>query len=177
MPHRRQRKRGRMSTWHILRTMTLRETTVAGEITTGLGLRTYVPIEVGRMPKRGVVFERRRPLIPGYVFVRSAGGYMPWRDLRELKHVVGHLDIDGHPAAIHDSEIDRIREYARVYNKALTDRRTLNPGDKVRPTRGPFESIESLLRTVKGSTATIEVQMLGSVREVQVPVSSLEKVA
>jgi len=144
---------------------------------TELGLRAYVPIEIRRRQGKGVVHEFRRPLIPGYVFVRGADG-VPMDLLRHhARHAIGWLLVDGAPAAISSMQIDLIREMAHQHNKALSDRRTLSPGDTVRPTRGPFSSIEVLLRSVRGSTATIEVQMLGSTREAKVSVSDLEKVA
>ena len=166
-----------MTTWNILRVSTLRETTVAGNLMTELGIKAYVPIEVVRIPKRGVVFERRRPIMPGYVFA-GARGEMPWREIADVKHVIGWLVTEGgRPARVANVEIERIEALAREHNRMLTDTFTFRPGDTVRPTRGAFQSIEVLLRSVRGSTATIEVHMLGSTREAKVSVSDLEKVA
>jgi transcription antitermination factor NusG len=163
------------TTWNILRTMTLRETTVAGKLTTELGLKTYVPIEIKRRPGNGIMREFRRPLMPGYVFAGTRGD-MPWRDIAEVEHVLGWLVMDGgRPVHLANGEIERINALAREHNRILTDTFTLRPGDTVRPTRGPFASIEVLLRSVRGSQATIEVPMLGSTRDVTVRLDQLEK--
>jgi transcription antitermination factor NusG len=168
---------GMSTTWNILRVSTLRETTVAGNLMMDLGLKTYVPIEIRRRQGKGVVHEFRRPLIPGYVFAGTRGK-MPWREIAEAKHVIGWLVTDGsRPARVANYEIERIETLARDHNRVLADTFTFRPGDTVRPTRGPFQSIEVLLRSVRGSTATVEVKMLGSTREAKLKVSDLEKVA
>lgn len=166
-----------MTRWHILRTTTLRETTVAGDLgKAGLDLCAYVPIEIIRMPKRGVVFERRRPLMPSYVFVSGSKG-VPWREIAATRHVLGWLEIDGTPASISDAEVAMIRLMEREHNEQISDGRTLRAGDRVRPTSGPFASVEVLLRAVRGSDAIIEVHMLGSPRDAKVRLDHLEKVA
>lgn len=165
-----------MSGWHIIRTTTLRETTVAGEMTVGLGLRAYVPIEIVRMPRRGVVFERRRPLMPGYVFVAGRDG-VPWPEVAATRHVLGWLEIDGTPASISDQELTTIRRMEAEYNRQIADSRALRTGDRVRPRSGPFSSMEVMLRSVRGVNAIVEVRMLGSSREARVRLDQLEKVA
>lgn len=164
------------TTWHILRCAPQRERWLANELRVALGLHTYVPIECNVIVRRGKKIEVPRPLVPGYVFAMGIGE-AAWRDVAETRHVTGWLTINGRPAPIKDAEIGIIRSMERLHNKALHDRRVFKVGDRVRLTQGPFASIESLLRSVRGSTATIEVQMLGSTRGVKVPVSQLEKVA
>lgn len=165
-----------MTAWHILTCLSQRERVIAGEISRGLGLNTYMPMEVQRRTVRNVAHELRRPLMPGYVFVGSAGD-MPWSDIRATRHVLGWLDIDGVPARLSDAEVDRIREMVQQHNLAVQDKRTFRAGDRVRPTTGPFASMEVLLRSVRGSQAIIEVHMLGSSREARITLDQLEKVA
>lgn len=158
------------------------ETRVRDEIKRGLGLRAYVPVE-----RRQIQFAHRCkvlevPLITGYVFVSGDYG-IPWRDVRELMHVRGWFKRDDErPYELSDLDVQVIRQFELDHASTLFERkgamsRPLAVGDRVRVQGSPFGSIESLLRAVRGSAATIEVNMLGSVRDVQVPVSSLEKVA
>lgn len=168
--------------WSILRVSPKREIHVAAELARGLGLRTYVPIERVNVRRHYIgigarTIERQLPLMRGYVF--AGGLYLPWRDIRETRGVTGWLTTHGDtPAYVQQFEIDRIRALEREHNRARDVRpSSLGVGAKVRVTKGAFESIQSLIRAVRGPTATIEVPMLGSTRSVQVPLSQLEEVA
>lgn len=163
--------------WSILRVSPQREIHVAAELARGLGLRTYVPIEQINIRRGSRTLERRLPLMRGYVF--AGGLYLPWRDIRETRGVTGWLTTHGDtPAYVQQFEIDRIRAMEREHNLARDVRpSSLSVGVRVRVTKGAFESIQSLIRAVRGPTATIEVPMLGSTRSVQVPLSQLEEVA
>ena len=164
-----------MTIWHVILSVPQRERMLAAELHTGLGLQSYFPIETRRITSGQRVVEVKRPLMPGYVFA----GYdfqMPWRDLRELRDVRGWLTVDGDvPAPVAQYEIDRIRALEAEHNVQLAKPRQFRVGDRVKHS-GPFGSIESLLRSVRGSNATIEVPMLGSKRIATVPISRLEAV-
>lgn len=166
-----------MTTWHILRCMTMRERWLANELRRGLGLKTYVPVERVVATLRARRIERIRPLMPGYVF---AGCFetMPWADIASTRHVIDWLTVDDdRPATITDAEVERIRDLEQMHNKALHDRRVFRAGDRVRAKDGPFASMDVLLRSVRGSQAIIEVHMLGSLRHATVSTDQLEKVA
>lgn len=162
--------------WHILRVAPQRERWLANELRVALGLHTYVPLEVNVIALRGKRIERRRPLVPGYLFVMGIGETV-WHDIAATRHVTGWLAVNGRPAEVSDAEVGIIRLMERQHNQVLSDRRTLTVGDRVRPKDGPFASMHTLLSSIRGSTATIEVQMLGSVRKATVPLDSLERVA
>ena len=163
--------------WHILRTMGARERIVAGELHRGLGLKTYVPVEKVVATLRSKKIERVRPLMPSYLFAGCMDS-MPWHDIALTRHVIDWLTIDDDiPAIVTDAEIDRIRQMERQHNAALHDRRTFKTGDRVRAKDGPFASMEVLLSSVRGSQATIEVHMLGSMRTATVHTDQLERVA
>ena len=165
--------------WSILRVSPQREIHVAAELARGLGLRTYVPIEQINIRRGARTLERRLPLMRGYVFAGSAYG-LPWRDIRETRGVTGWLTTHGDtPAYVQQFEIDRIRAMEREHNRVRDVRpSSLGVGARVRGRSGtPFESIHSLICAVRGPNATIEVPMLGSTRQVQVPLAQLEGVA
>lgn len=166
--------------WLICTTSPQRERHVAAELHRGLGLATYVPVErvEARRPRGGKAIVRAIPLMRGYVFVGARYGF-PWHDIAASRDVTGWLCRDGDvPAYVQQREIDRIRDLENEYNRERHQRpASLGVGAKVRVTKGAFESVESLLRAVRGSTATIEVPMLGSTRSVQVPLAHLAGVA
>mgnify|MGYP000844021816 CR=1 FL=1 len=162
--------------WYVLRVAPQRERHIAGEIKTALGLKTYVPIEIVRMPKRGVVFERRRPLVPGYVFVRGIEDGV-WSDVKATDHVIGWLASDGKPAVVHNHEIERIDLLTREHNAKLRDTFTFRPGERVREPGGPFSSVEYLLSSVRGETVKLEAMMDGRRITRRTTVDQLERVA
>ncbi len=166
--------------WYILRVAPQRERWLANELRVARGLHTYVPIERIVVTLRGKRIERRRPLVPGYVFVLGVGENA-WRDLAETRYVTGWLSIGGgRPYPVKDEQVGIIRIMEQEYNQALQARRArpvFKAGDRVRPKDGPFASIDSLLQSVRGSTGIIEVHMLGSTRKAKVKLDQLEKVA
>lgn len=163
-------------TWHVLRCVGQRERWVAAELRRSLGLHSYVPIERNVLVLRGKKIERPRPLMPGYVFALGIHNGI-WRDIAETRHVLGWLKVDGGEAcSLTENEMTSIRDAERLHNQVLHDRRVFRIGERVRAKAGPFSSIESLLRSVRGSTATIEVPMLGSMRTAKVKLDDLEKV-
>ena len=165
-----------MTTWHCLRVMTQRESTVAAELNRGLGLSTYVPSETSKIIRARRVVEVERCLIPGYVFAGHLEG-MPWRDVSATRHVIGPLLAMDAPATLSQAEIDRMRALERAHNQTLANWRTFRAGDRIRIKDGPFANVETLLRAVRGKQATIEVPMLSSTRAVSVALDNLEKVA
>ncbi len=164
-----------MTTWYIIRCMSQRERWLSNELHVSLGLECYVPIERNVVTLRKKCIERLRPLIPGYVFVCCIDS-IPWSDVAEMRHVMGWLEIDGMPATVTDAEVERIREMVRQHNRSLEDTMTFRVGDRVRAKDGPFASMEVLLRSVRGTQATIEVHMLGSTREATITTDHLERV-
>lgn len=160
--------------WTILRVSPQREFSVAAELTRGLGLATYAPVEEVRLSRSQRTYWRNVPLMRGYVFCGGLEGF-PWSDLKATRGVVGWLTTDGDaPAFLSQPEIDRIRQLEFDHNRVRAARPSqIGVGSRVRVTKGPFESIESLICAVRGSTATIEVPMLGSTRDIQVPLEYL----
>lgn len=164
-----------MTTWHVITSVPQRERILAAELHRGLGLYSYVPVEVRKISRNGRALEIKRPLMPGYVFAGAIDG-MPWRDIRDQRDVRGWLTVNGDiPASVSDLEVQAIRQLESLHNKQITEARQFRVGDRVR-FNGPFGSIESLLSSVRGSNAKMEVKMLGSTRTVSVPLQSLERV-
>lgn len=166
-----------MNDWHVIQTIGQRERWVGAELQRAVGLTWYVPMEKRKITNRAKAIEQLRPLMPGYLFVEGLTAGVV-RDINETRHVIDILTLDDDtPAPVRGHEIAAIRRLEAAHNKQLEDWRTFRPGDRVRAKDGPFGSIESLLRSVRGSTATIEVPMLGSIRQAHVKLADLEKVA
>lgn len=168
-----------ITNWNILKVHTLRESTVAGNLRSSLGLKTYVPVEVIKKVRRGVKFERRHPLVPSYVFVKGAADVPMALIKRVAPFALEWLELGGRTATVTDAEIDLIDATAQEQTKRLANWCTFHAGERVRITEGPFMSIESLLKFVdeKRQVGTLELPLLGSKRSLTVPLGSIEKVA
>ena len=164
-----------MSQWHIVRTVGARERHVAGELSRGLGLRTYYPVERFKLTRRARTIERVRPLMPSYIFAGCIDS-MPWRDIAAVKGIVDWLTIDDDiPATVSGAEIERIRQLEREFNLAKDDRRqsrSLCVGDRVKITKGAFMDMETLLTAVRGS----KVEFQGPWGKATVPAHSVSLV-
>lgn len=168
-----------MTQWIILRTAPLRERWVAHELRRGLGLATYVPVERIKISNGRKVLDRIMPLMRGYAFIGAVETF-PLADIASTRHVHGWLAPDDpeRPALLHQSEIDRIRDLERALNDERSARpRALAPGDRVRVAKGAFQSMETLITTIRGSKAFVSVPILGTTRDVAVPLDALEAVA
>lgn len=171
-----------MSTWYIL-TLAHRvrgpfsvpiEKLVMDNLKAGLGLTSYFPYEQKRVVLSNKCIERKVPLIGGVLFITGEYG-IPWPDVLQTLYVTGRYGLtDEVPYPLSSAEIERIMQMEREHNRARVARPSqIGVGSRVRVTKGPFESIESLIMEVRGSTATIEAKMLGSTRSVQVPLAQL----
>ena len=153
------------------------ETIVAGNISRGLGLLSYVPVDIHRVQMRHRCLVIRRPLIEGCIFIGSANG-IPWRDVLETRHVMDVIRIDGEaPYPISDAEIGLLRIETQKRNKSTTDRRSHRIGDSYKVKTGSFASIEGVLSLMKGKNVELEAKMLGSNRTIRTTVDNLERVA
>jgi len=165
-----------MSQWHIIRVVGPRVRHVACELSRGLGLRTYYPVERFKLTRRARTIERVRPLMPNYIFAGCIDS-MPWRDIAATKGVVDWLTIDDDiPATVSGAEIERIRQLEREFNLAKDDRRksrALCVGDRVKITKGAFMDIETLLTAVRGA----KVEFQGPWGKATVPAHSVSLVA
>lgn len=167
-----------MSQWIILRTAPQRERWVAHELRRGLGLSTYVPVEHIKITNGRKALTRTVPLMRGYCFAGAVETF-PLPDIAATNHVHGWLSPDDpeRPAVITQSEIDRIRELERELNQERSARpRGVCVGDRVNY-KGPFATMNQLLKAIRKDRGLIVVPVLGTERETWVPLVDLEPAA
>lgn len=162
--------------WHILTTAPQREFRARDEIKR-LGMRTYVPAELRHrraIGKQGrpVMIPYNVPLMPGYVFV---GAPACWRDVMELRDVRGCIWSGGKPAALADAQIDHVR---RLANEIKSEsRRGIVKGDSATILAGPFRGLDALVAEITGTSVTLELQLFGARREIEVRPDLVERAA
>ena len=117
----------------------------------------------------------QRPLFPGYVFV-----HMALRDRLRVLQVPGVarlVGFDGHPAAVPEEEVLRIREYLESGLRA-EPHPYLKVGRRVRLKNGPLAGTEGILLRRKGKLrVVISMELIQRAVAVDVDVTDVEALA
>ena len=165
--------------WYAFRVEPQKEF-AAQEIVNRHGFRAVVPHEWRFI--RGANAKRRSktkiyPYVIGYVFVEiehPPNWYLMF-SMHCLKSVVGS---GGQPTPIPRQAIDGL---LRLTGQSIphvlsrnTRRASFVPGDNVRIAEGPFTGFEGRVETVHGAKARMVFEMLGAMRDVDVPLDTLE---
>ncbi len=168
-----------MTTWYVLLSSPMCERRVERDMATELGLLSYVPYEKFEVRRASGPVTIETPLMRGYVFAGTKSGRMPWRAIGATRHVRGWLRMDGDiPAPVSDLEVDHIRLLAEKHNSTkAAQRASLQPGDRVRVSEGPFASMTTLLDAIRGKSGTVTITLLGGPQRVHIPMEHLERVA
>jgi len=138
--------------WYALWTHSHCEHLVKNQLSAN-GFELFLPT-VGVWSRRAGVRHRiRRPLFPGYLFLRDQLSGQRYVQLLKARGLVGVLG-GGHggPDHIEDSEIDAIRALVRS-DLPVSPHPYLRTGQRVRITDGPLADVEGILvdrRTDKG---------------------------
>ena len=165
--------------WYAFRVEPQKEF-AAQEIVNRHGFRAVVPHEFRIL--RGRAAKRRAqtkiyPYVVGYVFVeiRHPPNWYQMFSMRCLKSVVGS---GGQPTPIPQAGIDRLLRLTGQSTPHVLSRNTRRasfvPGDTVRIADGPFTGFEGRVETVHGAKARMVFEMLGAMRDVDVPLDTLE---
>ena len=130
--------------WYALWTHSHCEQLVRGQLD-GRGFSVFLPT-IGVWSWRGGVKHRiRRPLFPGYLFVRDDLSGTRYVELLKARGLVGVLGgQDGAPGEIPDAEIDAIRALVQS-DLPASPYPYLQNGQRVRITEGPLTGVEGML--------------------------------
>lgn len=143
------------------------------------GMDAWTPVEYRY--RRASHHSKRKTVAP-YVllnrYVILAAPSIPWGTLGELRDrglASGYLSIDGQPAALPRSAIERLR---RIGDDAQPSGVRLNHGIKVGDmcliVYGAFAGQTIRAKRIKRERATALVQFLGRTIEVEIPLDQLE---
>ena len=176
--------------WYTLFVMTGYEHAVASTISRSWridGLRPFVPMFDARFRKAGKVLSEKRRLIPGYIFIESELSGLDFY-LQVKPHIVRTEKAlkllsygDGHA----DSSFEMLEAEHSFLNEFLNNEQCVEmshgymKGTSVVVTDGPMVGHEGLIKKVNRHKmeATIEMFLLGSVREVTVGLEVVSKLA
>lgn len=131
--------------------------------------------------RRAVKRAVRRPLLPGYVFVKLASAYV-WQVIRGVTGVLGAVCLEGRPWPLRPAEIAKVRHAssrlrARERDRAMPTNRAFEVGDVVEVLDGPLEAVQMRVVEIADGEARALMAFLGVEREVQISVANLGAVA
>ena len=132
------------------------------------GVEVFMPC-AQILPKRPG--HQESPLFPGYLFVhydledRGAGF------LRRCPELLGLVQFGGEVPAIPDEVIDYVAQQVNAINGTGGLWHSFQPGETVRVTLGPTESLAEVIEGAKSPNALVRVllELLGRVVEAKVP--------
>ena len=159
------------SQWYAVYTCANHERSVADQLVSR-GVEHFLPQyeSVRRWKDRKV--RLRLPLFPGYVFV-----YLALQNrLRVLQvpGVVRFVGFDGHPAAMPEEEVTRVRQFLNE-GLRVEPHKYLQSGRRVRVKSGPLEGMEGIIvRRKNGCRLVISFSLIQRSVAVEVDAGDLE---
>lgn len=165
-------------TWYALRTASQKEFATQ-EILNRCGFRAIVPHE-WRVLRRSRHVKRREhriyPMLVGYVFVEVMRP-PDWWKIFSMRCVTSVVGFGGEPTPIPQAGIDRLlsltgQSIPHVLSR--NTRRAFVPGDDVRISDGALKGYEGKVESIQGKHARMVFEMLGALREIDVPIETLE---
>lgn len=164
--------RGAVTYWHVVQTKPQGELKAADELE-AIGLPTLAPsyVRVSQHSRRRV--ERKEPHMRRYIAVAADTETVIWREIGKAKHVTRPLMAGERIARLRPREVDGMRGWEGV-QPAQERGPTYRLGQVVRVTEGPFLGFSGPLAHIGKAIARVELQYLGAMREIPVPISAVE---
>ncbi len=163
-------------TWYVLRVAPQTEFQVSDKLH-GMGHSYLVPHEVKHTLKGKRMRKRRFALYSRYVCV-GVVGKPDWQAIQAIEpgpvKPVQFNESDG-PATLSEREVDYLASIRGGDLPAgFNLHRALKTGELARIAVGHFMGHTTPIQSIEGDRATLQLTMLGSVREVTIPLAQLE---
>lgn len=165
------------ATWSVIHTK------IACEFATALyvgllGYETFYPTYRKKRVHNHRTETVIQPLFPRYIFVQFDRDKDDWGDLLITKGVVDVLrDLSGKPHIIRDIVMDALRTRLDGPPAANDDPETLQPGQKVRLTSGPFEGWEGLFCEDAKTRVSVMLSLFGRPTKVSVDRTGIQPIS
>lgn len=169
--------------WHVLLTEPNRERTAARHLQL-LGGEIYLPVYPKASCRRVSGGRRwqvfRRPLFPGYLFIRRHDDLWVWIRIaagirQSLFPFLGH---GGRPAMIASAKISEIRVLEREISLSRSRRMRFRIGDRVLVRDGAFTGLKaSVYQLTDSERVSLLLDFLGQKAKVTIGVDQLDAVA
>lgn len=172
--------------WYVLRAITGKETKVKEYIDAAVGNgslggyvgQTLVPTEKVVQVRNGKRLVVDRILYSGYVYVQAAMVGEIAHALRNIPNVVGILGGMDNPAAIRQSEVDRLMGVAVEEETDVEADVSFLVGEQVKVIDGPFSSFNGVVNEVNAERKklTVLVKVFGRETALNLGFGQVEKI-
>ena len=172
--------------WYVLRAITGKETKVKEYIDAAVGNgslggyvgQTLVPTEKVVQVRNGRRLVVDRILYSGYVYVQAAMVGEIAHALRNIPNVVGILGGMDNPAAIRQSEVDRLMGVAVEEEADVEADVSFLVGEQVKVIDGPFSSFNGVVNevNVERKKLTVLVKVFGRETALNLGFGQVEKI-
>lgn len=172
--------------WYVLRAITGKETKVKEYIDAAVGNgslggyvgQTLVPTEKVVQVRNGKRLVVDRILYSGYVYVQAAMVGEIAHALRNIPNVVGVLGGMDNPAAIRQSEVDRLMGVAVEEETDVEADVSFLVGEQVKVIDGPFSSFNGVVNEVNAERKklTVLVKVFGRETALNLGFGQVEKI-
>lgn len=153
--------------WYAARTKPLAEYT-ARERLEAAGLEVLLPCGPSRAPRPG---HQDTPLFPGYLFIRYDLEERGWDQLHRVPQLLGLVAFEGMVPSVPDEVIYQLARLIEAMNGTNELWNRFHPGQRVRVTLGPTESLAEVVEEAKSPQARVRVlvEFLGRLVEARIP--------
>ncbi len=166
--------------WFCLRVAQQKEQ-IAERLLRENGYHAFCPTEI-KWKRRHRRMMRREPvtypLLIRYIFLGwPQGQAVPWLEIFRFRVVLSVVGQSGQPLAIPAAQMQRVFVASQepiAYKRSVNPHRSLRVGDNVEVIGGGFAGHMTQLTEVRGKTGRIILELLGAVREIEVPLEYLE---
>jgi transcriptional antiterminator RfaH len=137
------------------------------------GHSCYLPTLVREHVRQGRKLEVKEPLFPRYLFIRLDEVNSNWYPIRSTRGVSQLVRFNEHPLPVGDDIIDLIRERLAKKEAHVP---YLQPGERVRITKGAFADMEAIFVANDGDERVVLLMnILHREHRVEFPVGSVRK--
>ena len=161
-----------MSAWYVVATKP-RQEVLAEQNLCRQGYSVMVPKVTLRKRKHGKWQQVVEPMFPGYLFVQLAFGRDDAAPIRSTIGSLGLVKFGQHHVPVPEAVIEPL---INMGNEPLNADAGFSEGDRVRLEQGPLAGLTAVFKMTKGEDrAQVLITLLGSAREVMVPLDDLSK--
>jgi len=139
------------SPWYLIKTRPKQEQR-ACENLENQGFRCFLPWFINERLDRGKRRQRQEPLFPGYLFIELSNTEQNWGTIRSTRGVQQLVAFGGKPTPVPQQVVNFLQQQASVNNGP---QKRLQPGEKLRITRGPFAQLEVVFQAFDGNDRVI----------------------
>lgn len=163
--------------WYCLHTRPQRENHVSGQLSTFLGLETYLPTIRLHKTIRRVRKQVVEPLFPRYVFCRFNSG-THYRAVRYTRDVLDVVSFGNEAIPVSDQLVSEIRSWVEDHARGNCTP-AFAPGDRVEITFGPMQGLHAVILNAHDDRERVAVllTMLGNETRVTIDRDCLAKSA